>query len=249
VMFNIDAGGVMLTNKETTWSNKSSFNQIFTILSIPTTQLPFNVSSCTASDYKEFSFVGIDAAASVVSGSLYQLSPGLQGGVYADVPCGNGDLPFYYTEFGWQYPLTRGFAINPGDVVGVNVQAFGESASASVYIEDTTSQIYSTYSISTPGIVGENADWLVFRPCCAGSVPYPLANSNTIFFGSGFATNGAVKSFYPGSQVSSTYLLEMMDDGGDQIIEQVEQGSTGSEGESTLTFSVENCAQENGCTP
>jgi uncharacterized protein YceK len=248
----VNASGVMLTNKQTKWSNKASFDDISTIMTVPTAELPFDISSCTASDYKEFSFVGIDSMVSAMGDSLGEFIPGVQGGVYADVPCGGGGPPFYYAEFGWQYPLSRGFAVNPGDVFTAEVVVSGGS-SATAYLEDLTTQTFSSYSMSTPGVIGQNADWIVFRPCCTGSNndPFPLANTASIFFNGGWADEGgsAGKQLYPGSQASSTYILTMTDDGGDQNIETVNQGSSGYEGRHALFFNTDACAFVPGCTP
>ena len=146
----VNASGVMLTNKQTKWSNKASFDDISTIMTVPTAELPFDISSCTAPDYKEFSFVGIDSMVLAMGDNLDEFIPGVQGGVYGDVPCGGGGPPFYFAEFGWQYPLSRGFAVNPGDVFTTEIVISGGS-SAIAYLEDLTTQTFSSYSMSTPG--------------------------------------------------------------------------------------------------
>jgi hypothetical protein len=251
---NVDASGIILTNTRTSWSDEYSFNVVSSVMSVPIVQLPFGANTCTY-DYKEFSFAGIDSLYENLNGKVYILFPGLQGGVYGDVPCSGGSAgtPFYYAEFGWSYPLSRGFAVTPGDVFFTYVQAYGGSTNASVYLEDLTTQVYASYSISTPGIVGHNADWLVFRPCCTGgsnpppSNVFPLANTVGIFFDEASALTGNDKVFYPNSLSASTLILNMMDDGGDQIIETVNHGGSGYEGENALMFSTSNCAYSGGC--
>ena len=77
----------------------------------------------------------------------------------------------------------------------------------------------------------------------------PLANTINIFFDYTFAETGNGKNFYPGSQASSTEILGMTDDGGDQGIEVVNQGSGGFEGQHALEFFTTGCAYSGGCTP
>jgi Peptidase A4 family len=247
---NVNAAGVILTNKLTKYNAKSSFVQAESIISVSRAQAPFS-SSCTY-DYKEFSFAGLDSAWATFSSDLYSLSPGLQGGVYGDVPCGGGGVartPFYYTEFGWMYPLSRAFAVNPGDVVWAFVQATSASTGY-VYLEDLTTQVYSSYSISTPGLIGHNVSWLVFTPCCAtGSDPFPLANTANIFFDDASATTGGGGAFDAGSQAGSTLVLYMVDPGGSQNIEIVNQGSGGNEGKYAVSFQTMGCAVAGGCNP
>lgn len=247
---NINAAGVILTNKLTKYNEKSSFVQVESIISVSRVQAPFS-SSCTY-DYKEFSFAGFDSAWASFSDDLYSLSPGLQDGVYGDVPCGSGGAagtPFYYTEFGWMYPLSRAFAVNPGDVVWAFVQATSASTGY-VYLEDLTTQVYASYSISTPGLVGHNVGWLVFTPCCAtGSDPFPLANTASIFFDDASATTGNNGGFDAGSQANSALILTMFDAGGFGETEFVNQGSGGNEGKYALSFQTTGCAYEGGCNP
>jgi hypothetical protein len=246
----VNGSGVVLQNKQSTWSSKNSFDYVYADATVPTAELPFGNSTCTANDYKTFIFVGIDSSIPAVGSNLYGLTPGLQGGFYGVVPCPTSSgAPFYFAEFGWQYPLSRGFAVSPGDVVFSFVQAFGPT-SGSVYIEDITAATGASYSITTSGLVGQNAGWLVMRPCCVPSTDelYPLANTNSIFM-TGAAATGSSSAYYPGSQAASTILLTMTDDGDDQNIETVNQGSTGYEGLHSLFFNTTGCAAAYGCTP
>ncbi|MGA8438341.1 MAG: hypothetical protein WB762_14400 [Candidatus Sulfotelmatobacter sp.] len=100
--------------------------------------------------------------------------------------------------------------------------------------------------------VGNRADWIVDRICCDGPTPngvWPLANTSAIFFDGGAVQNGSGARFYPGSQASSTQILTMTDDAGDQSIELVNQGSgTSYEGEHGLFFQTTGCAWSGGCT-
>ena len=250
---NVNAAGVILTNKQTAWSNKSSFDVVVADISVPVAQLPFGDSTCTY-DYKEFNFAGIDSFYENLNGKVYILFPGLQGGFYGDIPCtgsGTAGTPFYYAEFGFGYPLSRGFPVNPGDVFFTVVEAFGPS-SGEAYLEDLTTETFAAYSISASGIIGQNAGWLVFRPCCTGgssqppSNVFPLANTVATFFDNAEAQAGS-KSFYPGSQATSTLILNMMDDEGDQVIESANQGSGGYEGQHAIYFETAGCAYSGGC--
>jgi hypothetical protein len=84
---------------------------------------------------------------------------------------------------------------------------------------------------------GAPTDFIVGRPCCAGNVPCPLPNTTEITFNGGMAETGNSTVFYPGSQASSTEILTMTDDGGDQDIEVLSgQGSSGYQGQHSLWF-------------
>jgi hypothetical protein len=245
-----NASGVILTNKLKAWNKKNSFNAVTTLITVPKAQLPFNTEACTASDYTEVSFAGIDGFV-FNTGNGNGFTPMLQGGVYADVNCSYGTS--YYAYFAWQDNLEGEFQVNPGDVVYAEVLATGGSNDSYVLLEDFTTQTYGSYTVSTPGIVGNSANWIVARLCCVNNQPYPLANTVNIFFDGGTAYTDAgslsEKLYYPGSQASSTKILTMTDDGGDESIETVRQGSAGYEGQHSLFFSTFNCAFNNGCTP
>jgi peptidase A4-like protein len=244
----INGSGVVVQKKQSSWNSKTSFDVIYALMTVPTAELPIANSSCTANDYKTFVFVGIDNPVYAVSDSLYGLVPGLQGGFYGVVPCPTSSgAPFYFAEFGWQYPLSRGFSVNPGDVVFTDVEAFGPT-SGEVYIEDITAATGASYSISASGLIGQNAGWLVMRPCCTSSDGlYPLADTTSIFLNG--SANAGSATFNPGSQATSTIILHMTDDGGDQTIETVNQGSGGYEGLHSLYFTTTECAWYGGCTP
>ena len=77
----------------------------------------------------------------------------------------------------------------------------------------------------------------------------PLANTINISFDGAEVLNLAGKPFYPGSQATTTWVMTMMDDGFDQPIELVSQGSGGSQGLHSLFFETAGCAYTGGCTP
>jgi hypothetical protein len=246
---NINGSGVIVNNTQTTWG-KNSFDLVYAVMTVPTAELPIANSSCAANDYKTFVSVGIDDVTYPESSTLDGFVPGLQGGFYSIVPCpSSSGATLYFAQFGWGYPLSRGFAVYPGDVVFADVEPSGPSGGY-VYIEDITIATGASYSVSTSGLVGKDAGWIVFRPCCVPSTSelYPLANMTSMFF-NGAAETGSDKWFYPGSAATTTQILSMYDDGGDQVIETVNQGSTGNEGLNSLFFNTTACAWYGGCTP
>lgn len=252
-MSNVAASGVQLSNTLKKWSSKTSFNDIWTIITVPTAQLPFDSGPCFASgsaDIIEVSFAGIGGYIfySPATG-LPLFAPMLQGGVYTDIDCAGGTG--YYAFAGWGY-YSAEFTVNPGDVFYTEVQASGPT-SGSVYLEDLTTLTYNSYAVTGPTMAGNTAQWMVARPCCTnnGNLDgmYPLANTISISFDGATALNGNGTQFYPGSQATSTYVLTMTDDAADQPIELVNQGSSGFQGLHSLFFQTTGCAYTGGCTP
>jgi hypothetical protein len=252
-MSNVAASGVLLSNTLKKWSSKTSFSDIWTIISVPTAQIPFDSGSCFASgsaDMIEVSFAGIGGYIfySPATG-LPLFAPMLQGGVYTEIDCAEGTN--YYAYVGWGTYAAE-FSVHPGDVFYTEVQASGPSA-GSVYVEDLTTLTYNSYAVSGPTIAGNTAQWMVARPCCTNSGNldgmYPLANTISISFDGATALNGNGAQFYPGSQATSTYILTMTDDAADQAIELVNQGTSGFQGQHSLFFQTTGCAYTGGCTP
>ena len=256
-MSNINGSGVVLANALKTWSNTASFNDIWTVISVPVAQIPFASGSCYNSGYTdlvELSFAGIDGYVfySPATGRpLFQ--PQLSGGVFSDVSCGAG-ATFYYAYVGWGTENLV-FSLNPGDLFYTEVHAFGGCNPGSVYVEDLTTLTYNSYSVSNTCLVpqiGRYANWMVERLCCNGPGTdgvWPLANTIGISFEGAAALNGSGKTFYPGSQATSTSILTMRDDGNTQNIELLNQGSTGFQGLHSLFFQTTGCAYAGGCTP
>jgi hypothetical protein len=242
----INASGVILNNKEKSYNKKNSFVYAYAEFIVPNALLPFNTTSCAASDYTEVTYVGIDGSVSN-TGNGNQFDPMLEGGVYASAPCGG--TPFYYAELAWQDDLQGVFPVTPGDVMNVGVVALpGQSY---VYLGDLTTQTYKSYTVSSPGIVGNSAAWIVETLCCTGNQPFPLANTLSIAFGDAAVQTGSQfdtkNGSNPGSQASSTKILTMTNYAGDQDIETVDQGSAGTEGLQGLWFQTLGCALINGC--
>ncbi|MGB9234028.1 MAG: G1 family glutamic endopeptidase [Terriglobales bacterium] len=240
----INASGVMLTNKQTKWSNTNSFTGIYAEMSVPVAQVPFGASNIVNGEvtcFVEVSSAGIDARSPAdTTGVIFPL---LLGGVGASAGC-ETEATYYAVVGGPDF--SGAFQVNPGDVFYTQVQAPGPNIST-VYVEDITTQTYNSYTFDNLDVVGNAANWLVFR--YYSDELLPLANTINIFFDYTFAETGNGKNFYPGSQASSTEILGMTDDGGDQGIEVVNQGSGGFEGQHALEFFTTGCAYSGGCTP
>jgi hypothetical protein len=262
----VNTSGVVLTNKLTSWNKNSSFAAVYASFSVPTPALPYGVTCSPPSSYgvgaEEYSLVGIDNlfASDGVEGSNLAFEPGLAGGVYELSGCGAGDAAAL-AVFGYFWPGYSGqryAAFNPsiGDVFFVDVFATGPN-NAYVFLSDLTTYTAAEYSVSTPGLIGQNVAWMVSRSCCDNDTLYgtnQLANTANVFFGNGYAATAKETAtgkftYYPGSQAASTLILTMTDDKGDGSIETVTQGSAGNEGLHALSFTTVGCAYSNGCIP
>jgi len=252
-----NASGVVLSNTQTAWSSTKSFNLILAEFSVPVTQFPFN-SNCSQDYANEFTFIGIDDSFYVGANNAEVFKPGMVAGIQTAVWC-NPNQTTYQAAFGWApLALLATFAVDPGDVLWAEVQ-IQDANDGYVYLEDLTTGTLESYAISTceagvcTNLRGRTAGWTVSRGCCEGPGPngeWPLANTTHIFVGIGEAENGAGKLFWPGSQSPAmAEVLYMLDDGLDQSIETVSQGSSGPEGSGALLFSTTGCAQSGGCTP
>jgi len=240
-----NASGVIVSSGQKTF-NKNSIEDVIAEITVPTVEFPLATTACTGGGYSAISSVGIDGFV-FDTGHGYGFDPQLEGGVFEQVAC-SGDL-YYFAVTGWQGNYNVAFNVNPGDVVYAEAFTSGGSNSG-VLLGNLTSGIYASYSVTTSGIVGYTANWVVERPCCGSNdQPVPLANTTSIAFGGGFADTANQKFFYPGSRASSTEVLNMTDDAGDQTIEQVTQGSTGDQGRSGLWFDTLKCAAFGGCVP
>jgi hypothetical protein len=246
----LNASGVMLTNSVTKWG-KASFDDIYAVISVPKAELPFDNEGCTASGYYDLNSAGLDGALGAGPGTTPDDAyfAGLQGGVLEVVGCSGNASYYAFTGF---LVFNTEFNLNPGDVFYTEVKGYGPNTNGYVFVEDMTTLTYNAYSIPVSLMLGSTAEWTVNRWCCDGPNPdgaWPLPNTVHIFFDDGEAKNGNGVTFYPGSQASSTVVMTMMDDGGDQEIEGVYQGSGGYEGQHALFFYTTGCAYAGGCTP
>jgi hypothetical protein len=261
----LDASGVILTNKETKWSAEDSFSQVGALMSVSVAQAPSGAPCSSDGPWDEFSLVGIDGFIYLGSSDGYPLmKPGFGSGVLSFGSCASNGPYQPYALYG-DFRVGEGdvaFKVNPGDVVFAYAEVLNPDEGY-VFVEDLTLQTYHAATISvTPSLVGQNAAWTVSRLVCPGP-PFsgcspntgpdgetPLANTANIFFGGALAQNSTgSKSFYPGSQSTSTLIMTMMDDGFNQAIETVNQGTSGYEGLHSLLFTTTGCARVGGCTP
>jgi Peptidase A4 family len=237
--------GVALTNTLKKWNAKTSIYDIYSVFSVPTSQLPFgSPAQCTTPYWTELSWVGLDGY------NPFLVDNGaLQGGMESVIDCGV-PTPVYYAYIGWGN-LNTVFRVNGGDVMYVEVSnSLGGLNPGYVFVEDLSTLTYNAYSVPNDGIplVGNSAQWVVERLCCGNTgYPYPLLNTISIFFDGGAALNLSGRVFYPGSNASSTVIMTMVDDGDTQNIEVVNRGSVGYEGEHGLWFQDVGCAFAGGC--
>lgn len=251
---NTQASGVLLTSGPSQWSSTASFNDIWSLITVPVTQLPFdNTTGCTdgGSEYWSLSLVGIDGFR---NGSLFQPEEAV--GVLQRINC-----PQTFTVnsavFGWEESFQTAFSVHPGDTFYTEVHAFGNCNNGSAFIEDLTTLTYNAYTIANPCSrlqTGRTADWFVYRPPFGNKNQIvggnsPLANTLQISFDGAEVLNGSGTAFYPGSQATSTVVMTMREDTNAEAIELVNQGSTGFQGLHSLLFQTTGCAFAGGCNP
>jgi hypothetical protein len=240
-----NASGVIVSSGQKKFT-KNSIANVFADITVPTVEPPIGAGSCPAGGYMVVSSVGIDGFI-FNTGNGYGYDPQLEAGLFEQISC-SGDI-YYFAVTGWQGGYSVAFNVNPGDVLYAVAYTYGGSESYAL-VEDNTTQTYGTFSVTTAGIIGAAGIWAVERGCCTNNQPIALPNTTDIAFGRAFATNeDANKSFYPGSQASTTQVLNMTDDAGTDTIEQITQGSTGYQGTTGLWFETNGCALVGGCTP
>jgi hypothetical protein len=240
-----NASGVIVSSGQKKFT-KNSIAFVSADITVPTVEPPFGANSCPTGGYMAVSSVGIDGFV-FNTGNGYGYDPQLEAGLFQQISC-SGDI-YYFGVTGWQGNYSVTFNVNPGDVVYADTYTYGGSESYA-YVEDNTTMTYGTFSVTTSGIIGATGIWAVERSCCNNNQPIALPNTTNIAFGGAFATNeDADKFFYPGSQVSTTQVLNMTDDAGTETIEQITQGSTGFLGSTALWFETKGCAAIGGCTP
>lgn len=240
--------GVVLTKNLTTWSKSSSFRDIYSFMTVPVGQPAFG-GGCDF--YSQIDFVGLNG---YLKNAAFQPDARgtLMGGVFALSECSRADAG-YYAVFGWNPTLIQtAFKVNAGDIVYTEVGAPPNGTQPSyLFIEDLTTLTYNSYAVSIPTnntFIGDTAEWIVERRCCRSSgYPFPLLNTIDNFFDGGAALDNAGNTLYPGSQATSTDVLTMRDDGNDQNIELIYQGSSGYEGTHSLLLQTAGCAFSGPC--
>jgi hypothetical protein len=253
---NVTASGVILTNSQKSWNDKTSFDLIYTVVTVPTVEWAFNSTCNDESNGWEYSFAGIDGSISPGPADGYPLfEPGMVGGVVEYADCQEGGL--LYDAFVGYWPVLNAspFSVNPGDVLYTAVSLQGP-CNGMVFVSDETTSVTSSYGIGVGAcpFIGQNAEWTVTRNCCSGPGPGPdgewyLPNTTHISFDAGAAQKGNGSFFYPGSQASTTLILTMMNDSDSEATETVSQGSGGYQGLHSLFFTTTGCAVDGGCTP
>jgi hypothetical protein len=257
--------GVANTNTLTTWNPSTSFTQIVSVWNVPAAQPP--IGACAGGitgatgvpGFFEVSWNGIDGV-SAGTGVL-------QGGSLSYADCG-GPASQYEGWVEWypSYPILAIWCspgpqigetltpcpVNAGDEFLVITYGANSTTSQNVFVEDATQGWGATYELSYitgPALVGSSEEQVVERPCCdTHGYPLALANYQVDFFEFTIGSNGAGGSFFAGDQTPATVVFTMLDDGGDQIISGVDQGSAGTQGLQSLAFTSDNCAYAGGCT-
>jgi hypothetical protein len=238
--------GFINTNTLKKYNAKTSFYVIYSDFNVPTVNQPSGV--CDGGWDWEVSWNGID-------GNQDQNAL-LQGGSSSEVYCSGGKYQWdYFAWIEWwpSYDIIGEFNVNPGD--DMYVVTWDTSATQGyVFLDDLTTGVYGTYAISPksgqPGLIGNSAEYIVERPCCRGANYYPLPNYVWDFWAASIAYNfkdfddNITTPYYPGSTSSSTFLVNMVDDGDTQVISAPEaQGKYG------IFVQAESCATSGGCTP
>ena len=236
--------GIAATNTNRVFA-KSSFDLVESVFNVPVAQPPFG--ACArgiTGPFYEVSWNGIDGFS---NGDV------VQGGSLSAADCSGNTLYEAWVEWFPSYSILGVFYVNPGDDIWVQTYGYPGTSTQYVFVEDITLQTYGTYAlpyVKGPGLVGNSAEWIVERPCCAPSGS-PLALANTIydFFAYDFAYKGNGAVVYAGSTALSNYNISMLADDGTTVIEGVYAGNTGTQGLESLWFVDEACAYSGGCTP
>jgi len=249
---NDNAAGVFLNNKLKKWGS-ASFSDIWTAITVPVQQMPFANHGCTDAWYTTQSIVGFDPIIFEDAANGHPIFfPEEFAGVSEDLFCSTGQA-YYDAVIGWETFGTDVFSLNPGDVFYTELHAFGGCNAGSVFVEDLTTLVYNSYTMSNPcgsSQTGRVAYWFVTRPLAGSGIDgeSPLNNTISISFDGAQVNTVAGKPFYPGSQASTTTVLTMYDDTDSQAIELVNQGATGFQGLHSLFFQTTGCAFAGGCT-
>jgi len=237
--------GIAATNTNRTFNAKTSFDLVESVFNVPVAQPPFG--ACArgiTGPFYEVSWNGIDGFS---NGDV------VQGGSLSAADCSGNTLYEAWVEWFPSYSILGVFYVHPGDDIWVQTYGYPGTSTQYVFVEDITLQTYGTYAlpyVKGPGLVGNSAEWIVERPCCAPS-GFPLALANTIydFFAYDFAYKGNGAVVYAGSTAASTFNISMLADDGTTVIEGVYAGTAGTQGLESLWFVDEACAYSGGCTP
>jgi hypothetical protein len=261
---NVDWSGVgnikNIKKYNNTATANSSFQAVEALFNVPVIEDAYGLTGCAAGAVGDANmFVGIDG---IVDEQGLSAGALLAGGIYADNPgwlmsFGTCTVfpQVYYAEFSTPASslIVQEFNVNPGDTIAVEVWDTS-ATSGYVYISDDTTFAYATYQLSWTGaIVGNSAEYIIARDWTSGSLN-ALGNYTGDFWTDAQAVDFHNDVYSPGTNSVTTWLFEMTDDAGDQVISQpipYMQSLTVDDSEygGAIYFYAENCAANYGCTP
>jgi|CZLA01.1.fsa_nt_gi hypothetical protein len=244
--------GIANTNNNKVWKNTTSFDEVVSVWNVPVANHPFGNLPCSEGPWFEVTWNGIDG---------FNNGDVVQGGSTSYWDGGGCGGPIEY--YGWVewYPSYSILALScgsglcpvgPGDDFEVITFGAPGTSNQNVFVEDVTQQWGGTVTLgwlSGPGLVGSSAEYIVERPCCNGSVYYPLGNYVWEFFNDSYAYDVAGALFYPGSTSAKTAIITMLADDGSAISYPVFYGTAGNQGRYSFWLSDEGCANAGGCVP
>jgi hypothetical protein len=255
--------GFANTNKLTNWNKATSFYEVVSEFNTPVAQEPFG--ACDGTTDEEVSWNGIDGFS---NGDV------VQGGSLSEARCVSDVTTTSYCDWiEWfpSYGITCViYPSTPGDdVYAVTLDTGGGGTTGTaqtVCVVDETLNTGSCYLIdwlTGPGLVGSSAEYIVERPgynngSCVivfdDTCLFPLVNYVNDFWAyseawtfteyNNYVNKGTKTPNFPGSTATTTYLINMTNDGDTQVI-----SSATAEGDFGIVFFDEGCANTGGCTP
>jgi hypothetical protein len=250
--------GVLNTISGTTFSTKTSFCCVAAEFVVPQPQQAFNGSGgniCDGNTDQASFWVGQGGAPGPLLGNQNNIA---QTGVDILATCNNSDGGAYAWMEWFPAASQQLFNVSAGDDIYVSVNVTS-STSGLFNIIDETSQIGQAFHISAPvsdscggqcELVGNEAEYIVERPAVGCNTCYtPLANYIWSLWDFARSKTFSKVYHYPGSSSSSTFVISMTDDAGDQIISAPTVGTAGTLGLEGMFVQDEHCARVGGCTP
>jgi hypothetical protein len=244
--------GMVSTNTNKVWNDKTSFDKVESVWNVPAAQPPFNAPNSDGPIWSVSNWNGIDGFGTdtLVQGGTNSIYQSAVGSTYV------GWVEWWpsYAEIVIDCSKSTACPVYPGDDFYTITYGAAGTVEQYVYDEDLTTGWYGTFGMtfkSGVGVLGASAEYITERPCCVTvsgkSHYYPLANYIYDFFDYSFAYDGAGTLFYPGSTSASTYLVTMTADNGTTDISYPTAGTSGYQGRYSVWFADENCAYTKGC--
>ncbi len=178
---------------------------IYTEFVVPIAQQPFG--TCSGSwDYSSL-WDGFDG---------YGSSDVLQAGIEADAYCSGSTKSTYYSAWYEWYPYAEtrisSIAVNPGDVMAVEVWYTTSAPYGHAYIVNYSTQQSVSLAFNPPSgttFAGNSAEWVVEAPTVGGGLA-AITNYVAAPFNFNYAYNGS-SYYYPGSSPAgtTTYSITM----------------------------------------